>query len=488
MSIESAAATRTSESSLLSFRETIEAVAGKYVCLAGAAERFHFTNVTTDSRTVTDGSLFVPLVGETQDGHKYILQALEQGARVVFADLESYECLAGLFMDFLENYPDAVFIVVKNTLTALQCAAAAYVKKFPDLIKIGITGSSGKTTTKELIAAVLSRKYTVVMNEGNLNSETGLPLSVFKIRAEHEVGIFEMGMNRKGEIAELANVLCPRFAVVTNIGSAHIGILGSKDAIAYEKKQIFSRFTADCVAFIPAADPYADFLAENCGGTVVRYGVNTDPVSRIKNAGLAGTEFLYRQVPILLPLPGAGNFSDALAAASLASYMGFGADDIKAGLESVRPLFGRSQIIGGPVSVVQDCYNANPDSMEQALDFFASLDIEPGRKIAVLGDMLELGAESESAHVAAVRSAAASGAVLLVCIGRAVSAAAERLVREDRVGSVRVECFADSSDAVISDAAALLCGFLRRGDVVLLKGSRGMRLERLTPYLTECAV
>ena len=222
------------EESLLSLDEVL--LAAKGVLLnKEVPETFCFTSVVTDSRQVSAGGLFVPLLGEKQDGHTYIPQALEKGATVVFVVKDKAKETDYVSL-FVKRYPTVFFVAVENTLYALQHIACMYVKKFPKLIKIGITGSNGKTTTKEILAHLLSEKYSVIMNQGNLNSETGLPLSVFAIREYHEVGIFEMGMNRRGEISELASVLLPDVGVITNIGTAHIGILGSKDAIAEEKK------------------------------------------------------------------------------------------------------------------------------------------------------------------------------------------------------------------------------------------------------------
>ena len=220
--------------------ELVAAVRGKGVGHSAAESRFCFSSVTTDSRLVVPGSLFVPLVGTVQNGHAYIPESLAKGASAVFINESEYSSDERSYALLAEKYPLAFFVIVSDTLYALQDAAAAYVAKFPRLKKIGITGSSGKTTTKELVVAVLKQKYRVVSSDGNFNSETGLPLSVFKIRDTDEIGVFEMGMNRPNEIGEIAGVLKPQYALITNIGSAHIGILGSKKNIAAESRK--SRF------------------------------------------------------------------------------------------------------------------------------------------------------------------------------------------------------------------------------------------------------
>ena len=280
--------------SLLVLEDVISSADG--IHLLGGGD-FCFTSVQTDSRSVVQGSLFVPLIGEKQDGHKYIPQAVEKGASAVLICLKNYEADPSFFTEISLKAPNVYFIGVQNTLTALQKIAGRYVEKFPDLIKIGVTGSSGKTTTKEIAASILRQKYNVITNEGNLNSETGLPLSVFKIRSEHTAGIFEMGMNRWDEIGEIAAVLKPRFAIVTNIGTAHIGILGSRQRIAEEKSKVFSHFNGFGTAFIPKNDDFADFLASQVDGNVVFYGPDAiqeedDPckVEFVRDLGLGGTE------------------------------------------------------------------------------------------------------------------------------------------------------------------------------------------------------
>lgn len=197
-----------------------------------------FSSVVIDSRNVKNNSLFIPLRGENQDGHIYIEPALKKGAKFFIVDFDHLDENETALLSLCKNY-DASCVAVKNNLKALQDAARYYLSKFPNLYKIGITGSSGKTTTKEILASIYSKKYNTVSTKGNLNSETGLPLSVFEVRPEHEAGIFELGMNRKGEITEIASVLLPNAAIITNIGTAHIGILGTKQAIAEEKKKFF---------------------------------------------------------------------------------------------------------------------------------------------------------------------------------------------------------------------------------------------------------
>ncbi|MBP5158269.1 MAG: UDP-N-acetylmuramoyl-tripeptide--D-alanyl-D-alanine ligase, partial [Treponema sp.] len=438
--------------------------------------------VATDSRKVVSGSLFVPLVGEKQDGHSYIPQAIEKGASAVFVDRRNYAGNTGFFTSIFKKNPSVTFIGVDNTLHALQSAAARYVDKFPNLIKIAVTGSSGKTTTKELALALLSQKYRVIANEGNLNSETGLPLSVFNIRKGHEIGIFEMGMNRKDEMKEISAVLKPHFAVITNIGTAHIGILGSRQAIAEEKAHVFDHFSGKGVAFIPKDDDFASFLAGKVDGTVVYYGAGLPSnVQFVKDRGLSGTDFIIEGKPVTLSLPGSYNYRNALAAISLAQHLSLSTDEIISGFASLKPLFGRSELITDEKSgirIVQDCYNANPDSMEKAIGLLAS--DGSGSHFLALGDMLELGEASLESHRRVISAAIASGASILL-FGRQMSAALESMKGD--LGTAQPVCYPDSSDVSFGQAAAWLTARMSSGDAVLIKGSRGMAMERLTALL-----
>jgi len=456
---------------LMSIPELVDAVHG--VCICNYNHENGFTSVATDSRNVLPGSLFVPLIGEFQDGHSYIPKALEAGATVLFVDIAHGDGSGAFYATLAKKYNAAV-VLVENTLTALQNAAQKYVSFFPDVLKIGITGSSGKTTTKEIIGAMFSEKFAVIMNEGNLNSETGLPLSVFRIRKEHQVGIFELGMNRKGEISEIAKVLSPSLALITNIGTAHIGILGTQRAIAEEKKCIFENFSETSVGFIPENDEWKEFLADIRTGTVRFFGPSTtEGYAGYTNLGIDGTLINYDGISIHLTLPGKYNLMNTLGAITLARYAGLKGTEIKNGIEKVKPLFGRAEVIKGDATIMLDCYNANPDSMESALDFCADLEWA-GKKIFVLGTMLELGEESSNAHERICRIASKSDVDNVFLFGNEMVSAG-KLIDWDRVN---VQSFID-----IDELSTALSETVRTGDLVLIKGSRGMALERVCPSL-----
>jgi UDP-N-acetylmuramoyl-tripeptide--D-alanyl-D-alanine ligase len=437
--------------------------------------------VCIDSRAASKNCLFVALVGAERNGHDFIPDALEKGAAFVFAREDDYASRGPWYKNLFEKYPEARFEFFPDTLAALQNAAESHVARFPRLIKIGITGSSGKTTTKEIAYNIISQKFDAVCNEGNLNTETGLPLSVFKIEERHEAGIFELGMNRKGEIEEIARVLKPKYAVVTNIGNAHVGLLGSVDAIAFEKKRIFEFFTDDCTAIIPRGDKYADFLGRDIRGNVLYYDTSKDylkgiGIEKTIDRGIAGTELVFKGESVLFSLPGIYNFANLVAAVTLAQSLGLSENQIARGIAAVKPYSGRSEVIRGEWILIRDCYNANPVSMEAALGLLKQIPAG-GKKIAVLGDMFELGGESSALHKKVVRAALDSGADL-VLVGPQMRSAFESLCpggAENR----RAALFDSWDDEHIARAADFILDRVSKGDAVLVKGSRATGLERL---------
>ena len=488
---------RLSNSLLLNGQQILSFVEGAELLFASAASaaRQGFTLAVIDSRNVRPGALFVPLIGERQDGHVFIEEASNVGAAVVFAKKSWAQENAALLRRLYEKN-GTLFFAVPSTLKAFQDAAAGYVSLFPHLIKVAVTGSSGKTTAKEMISSIFSQRYKTVKNEGNLNSETGLPLSVFNIRAEHEAGVFELGMNKRGEIAALARILRPSLALITNVGSAHIGILGSRDAIAEEKKDVFSFFDSSCAGFVPASDDYAEFLADIPCGRVFFFGSSykdrvvdfgeESGITEAEDLGLEGFRIRYEGCDIFLPLAGAFNLKNAVAAIALARYAHISAQEIKRGLEDVKLPAGRCEILKlkdeeNPLTVIKDCYNANPDSMARALEFAASLE-RRGQLILVLGSMLELGEESTQAHMELIEKALSCEPAALFLFGKEMQEAWARLSGSGRIVALQVAVFLPSSIEELSEALADAASC---GDIVLLKGSRAMALERVLPALED---
>jgi UDP-N-acetylmuramoyl-tripeptide--D-alanyl-D-alanine ligase len=449
---------------------------GELSCLIGArrisfSSNSCFSSVAIDSRNVAEGCLFFALHGKSCDGHGFISAAFNSGARGAVVEASKLESF-GLVN--LAQKTGKELIVVENTLKGLQDSARVYLENFKNLVKVGITGSSGKTTVKEIAAAIISCEKNTVMNEGNLNSETGLPLSVFKVRSHHEAGVFELGMNRKGEISEITNVLKPNVALITNIGTAHIEHIGSKLNILNEKKCIFKFLNSGDTAIIPKNDEYSNVLADGVNAKVKFYGIDTfSELEQTRSLGLEGTEITWAGEKIHFALPGKHSLHDAMAAIAIAKEIPVSNDSIKKGLEKVKPLFGRLEILKGRTTVIRDCYNANPESTAKSIEFCNSL--EQGRLVFVIGDMLELGEVSEFAHAKLGELLAKSRADKIFLFGRETVAAA-------RVLESKGKNFFHTEN--IDELSAALDSYVQTGDLVLLKGSRGCALERLSEMLT----
>jgi UDP-N-acetylmuramoyl-tripeptide--D-alanyl-D-alanine ligase len=431
-------------------------------------------SVVADSRAATENSMFVALRGEHTDGHRHIPEAVQNGARVILAEIAQKDAVLASIHG-LDESSSLCLIFVESPLAALQRAAREY-RKRNALLRIGVTGSSGKTTTKECIAAVLEAcnpAGAVVISPGNLNSDIGLALALFDIRPEHTVGIFEMGINRKGEMDELASMYEPDIAVVTNIGTAHIGIFGSRDEIAKEKSKIFSYFDGRQTALLWEDDDYRAYLASKAKGKVEYFGLrHTEGLGRIDSLGLKGWIIEWKAQRIDFALPGQHNLLNACAALSVANLLGLSPVQAGRGLSSVKPLFGRSEIREGKITVLQDYYNANPDSMAAAIEFFGAISAR-GRKVLVLGSMLELGEESVRAHEEVGMMAGGIGPSAIFLFGEDMAAAEAAL----KASAFKGRLFWTSDMDELSDA---VLDFVQEGDLLLVKGSRGMALERLT--------
>ena len=373
--------------------------------------------------------------------------------------------------------------MVDDCLSGLQRLAATHMRGLDRLTVIGITGSNGKTTTKEILGRILDGHGATVVNPGNFNSEIGLPLSVFAIRDTHRYAVLEMGMNRKGEMDILTEIARPQISAITNIGVAHIGLVGSQQAIAVEKRKIFTFVGADGVAFLREEEPFADFLIEGCRGEVVFFGPGATPgYEGVDDAGLDGSIIRWKGHRIRFPLIGPYNLINALCAVSIAVKLGASDAAVIEGLEKVEPLFGRGEVLVGEVTLIQDCYNANTDSMKKAIDFIGSLPWT-GRKILILGSMKELGAESDNEHRAIGRYAADSDVDIVLFYGDESVAAYDAAIGVIQGGKTkRIEWTNDFDEL---DRAAGM--YVNGGDIVLLKGSRGVELERLSKRLLDRA-
>jgi UDP-N-acetylmuramoyl-tripeptide--D-alanyl-D-alanine ligase len=458
---------------LIEYEFLAQAIGGEFRPFSRAGRGF--ISVHIDSRAVRPVSLFVALPGTSVDGHCFVKAAFDAGATCAMV-ARSRLGDPSLGLEDAARTAGASLLVVENTLEGLQDAARVYLEGFPRLLRIGCTGSAGKSTTKEIAAAMIGREKSVVMNRGNLNSETGLPLSVFEVRAHHEVGIFEMGMNKPGEIAALARILKPQIALITMIGTAHIAYFGSREAILEEKTGIFSRFSGTETALIFEDDDFREVMAAKVRGRVVFYGPKTlEELQKVEDLGLEGTEITWEGISVRFCLPGKYNLRNAMAAAAIARAVPVSSRAIREGLASVKPLFGRSEIIRGPVTVIRDCYNANPESMAEAIGFCDGLDW-PGRRVYIIGSMLELGAASAEAHDRIGRLLAASKADRVFFFGPETRVSAEALAAAEALEGRKILSFhAD----IMSELSRAVKEYIRPGDLVLLKGSRGCALERL---------
>ncbi len=419
-----------------------------------------------DSRICGQGDLFIALPGEKLDGNQFAEDAWNRGAAVVLAKKGSR---------LPKPAPGKALVLVEDTHNALLRAAAARRNAAPDLEVVGITGSNGKTTTKDILAAIMTARHgdKVLVTPGNYNSDIGLPLTLFGLRAEHRYAVIEMGMNYVGEMKLLTELIRPRVGVITNIGMAHVGKVGSLEAIAREKRAVLK--VADS-AVIWENEPWKDFLAENFQGQIRYFGKwGEKGWIGFKDRGLDGFVIKYKDYNIHFALAGEHNLRNAMAAAEAAIVLGAPDSAIKAGLESVRPAAGRCEVVDGRVTVVNDCYNANPESLMASLEFFANLN-SSGRHVAVLGEMLELGHECRAALQKSGRAIARFKPDALFLLGDSLSIVEEVLQSEHYNGYMMRYLSMEKLRHGLAE-------YVRPGDAVLLKGSRMNALERVMDVL-----
>ncbi len=424
-------------------------------------------SVTVDSRRCVPGSLFFALPGTVTDGHEYIHNARDSGA--VAAVVTAAAPAGG------GSWPLPV-VVVPNSLQALQRLAAWYVDTaLSGVTRIGVTGSNGKTTTKEMIRSVVAASGAAVSaSRGNLNSETGLPLAVFQTDRTAAVAVFEMAMSRPGEMGDLARILRPHYGVITTIGSAHIEFLGSRDAIAREKKAIASCFDGSQTLLVPEGEEYTRFLCQEINGTVRQFGpVAQNAVIRQDSGEVTALEI--DGLTATVPLPGRHNGMNALAAWALGRLLQITPEQISKGLAAVTLPGGRNQVFHGSHDrvVMDDSYNASPESMSAALETIAGIHRgRPGAAlILVLGAMKELGVHAPEAHRRVLQQVRTLAPDRTILVGNQEWGPA----LSDTPGITRKpDLCADSSEA-----ARVLAEALRGGETVLIKGSRSLRLEHL---------
>jgi UDP-N-acetylmuramoyl-tripeptide--D-alanyl-D-alanine ligase len=417
-----------------------------------------------DSRTIRPGELFFAVIGERLDGHDYVEQALAKGA-----------VAAVIHKNQAPRYPSkSHFLLVDDTLPALQNLAAA-VRRLWAKPLVAVTGSAGKTTTKEAIAHVLSTKFRVLKSEGNLNNHFGLPLMLLKLEPEHDIAVAEMGMSHGGEIAALAKIAQPEIGVVTNVAPVHLEFFNSIAEIAAAKRELIESLPATGVAVLNADDEYVSQFGKSFKGRVVTYGTGPAADVRAENVeaqGISGSTFdivaAGHRSRVQLPLVGVHNIHNALAAVAVALERGFDLSQAAEALSTLAPPEKRGQVIQlGNITVVNDCYNSNPKALEAMVQALTTMPAK--RRIVVAGEMLELGSTAEELHRASGRSIA--GRNIDVLLG--VRGLAEAIVQSAQAAGMRAEFVATAEEA-----GAWLARETRDGDVVLIKGSRGVKLER----------
>jgi UDP-N-acetylmuramoyl-tripeptide--D-alanyl-D-alanine ligase len=424
--------------------------------------------VSTDSRTLKPGELFVALRGENFDGHKFVERAAQAGA-------------AGAIVEsaWKGKIPKNFALIRANdTLRAYQQLAANYRKSLA-LNVVAITGSNGKTSTKDFTAAVLARRFRVTKTEGNFNNHVGLPRTILQATSSDEVAVWEIGMNHPGEIAALAKLAAPDAAIITNIGVAHIEFMVSREKIAEEKGALAGAVSAQGTVILNADDPFTRSIATRARAKLILAGTTAGNIraGEISHSG-TGTDFTIlegaHRCRAQLPVPGLHMVQNALLAVAAGRAFGLSLEDCAAGLVAAPLTKARLQIkdLGG-VQFLDDSYNANPDSMKAALRTLVELDAD-GKRIAVLGEMHELGDESERGHWEVGETAAALKIDHLIAIGDAAIAIADGARR----AGLQKTAVVNST----SEAAELLNEIAAPGDLILIKGSRASRTEEVIEH------
>jgi UDP-N-acetylmuramoyl-tripeptide--D-alanyl-D-alanine ligase len=446
------------------------------------------TGCCVDSREDVAGKLFIPLKGPRFDGHDYINAAIEKGAVAVLT--ERLDISGGGLISGLTNAP-CVIIHVESAHQALRDLAEWYRARF-DIPAVAITGSSGKTTTKDMIASVMSQSFVTLKTEGNLNNEIGLPLTALRLDDTYEAAVFEMGMNRPGEIRNLSRIIKPHVCVITNIGAAHIEFLGSRENILRAKCEIFEYMRRDGTVILNADDDMMGKIFVT-GMNNISYGIRGGDV-RAKNIRMAETgqklDIVFDDTlisDVFVPLPGEHNALNALAAAAVGFALGVNDAGIREGLRAFPLSKNRMEFIrADKFTIINDVYNANPQSMIAALNVLsqtASQNETAGVKpetIAVLGDMFELGEFSRAYHEQTGRYAAQLGINCLITVGEAADFIGREVVNN---GGGRAFSFASKEEAESSLPNIANCS--RQGCIILVKASRGMHLETIVAKLKE---
>lgn len=448
----------------MSLREIAAACSGQFFgdeALSGE----EVTGVAIDSRKVKEGYLFIPIKGARVDGHDFIPHVMGQGALCTLSEKK------------LEN-PGHPYILVESCVNALKAIAEHY-RKALDIKVVGITGSVGKTSTKEMIASVLSQKYSVLKTEGNFNNEIGLPLTIFNIRDEHEVAVLEMGISDFEEMHRLAKMARPDICVITNIGLCHLENLKDRDGILKAKTEMFDFAKENAKIILNGDDDKLSTIKEVNGTKPFFFGLSTELdayAENIHSHSLKGVSCTLHcgdnVIDTMIPIPGHHMVYNALAGALVGRELGLNTEDIKAGIESLTPVSGRNNMIStDSLLIIDDCYNANPVSTCASLDVLSTADT---RTVAILGDMFELGENENELHRQVGAHAAEKNIDLVICIGHlskntAEGAASANVIHFD----TKAEFFKHMTE------------LLKKDDTILVKASHGMEFPEIVERLQQ---
>lgn len=459
----------------ISLDMVLEATRGRLLAAARATDGLSFSGVSTDSRTVRAGEIFVALQGERFDGHDFVGDAVKRGATAAIVSKPNVG---------VDPAPGIALIHVPDTLQAMGRIAAAHRSRFTIPV-VAVTGSVGKTTTKDMVAHILSQRFKVLKTEENYNNEIGVPLTALQLEPSHQVAVFELAMRGPGEVAYLARIVRPTIGVVTNVGVTHIERLGSAQAIAAAKAELLQEMGPDSVAILNADDGNSASLRGAARGKVLTFGIErpADVTARDVRQGETGAANFTiaageEQAPVRLAVPGRHNVLNALAAAAAALEAGATVADVRKGLEGAALGKHRLQVLRSArgFTILDDCYNANPASMVAALEVLGQ--IKADGRMAVLGDMLELGPHAAEMHRDVGREAASRGLALLVAVGDHA-----HHLREGALTGMTPEQVVAAAD--VEQCADIILQAARPGDAVLVKASRAMALERIVEKLAS---
>ncbi len=442
--------------------------------------------ISTDSRSIRRGDLFVALRGDRFDGHEFVPAVLAQGAAGAIVHDEYRLPQSSAAVRRIDGRAAPFLFGVHDPLFAYQQLATHYRSRF-SIPVVAVTGSNGKTTTKEMVAAALTQRWSVLKTEGNFNNRIGVPATLFRLTARHQAAVIEMGVDQQGQTTRLCEIVRPTIGVITNIGPDHLEFFGSMEGSAQAKAELLDQLPSDGMAILNADDPFFDYLAARAQCRVMSFGFSE--MADVRASGVTsdarhGTTFRLhlpgkiRPTTVRIKVHGTHNVTNALAAAAVGAALSLSGSMITQGLGRFRPASMRSQVVTHHgVHIINDCYNANPASMKAAIQLLAQW--SPARKrIAVLGDMLELGPETGRLHRDVGQFLAPQGlSRLIVCgtLGRDIAEGA-------RQGGMAGSQIDEVADAVA--AADHLKRIVQQGDVVLVKASRGMKMEQIVQALT----